>query len=95
MKKHIIPILFAVLVSAVSFAQVKNYHDIKYPEARAPHIVKPYEFKLKNGLTVLLMEDHELPVVKGKIMFHTGSVADPKGKEGLADLTAKRWRDAG
>ncbi len=93
--KRIPVFLVALLLTAVSFAQVKDYHYIKYPTARAPQIVKPFQFKLKNGLTVLLLEDHELPIVSGQILFHTGSVADPAGKAGLAALVGDTMRTAG
>ncbi|MCU1286767.1 MAG: Insulinase-like:Peptidase C-terminal [Acidobacteriales bacterium] len=43
---------------------------------------------LKNGLTVLLMEQHRLPIVSMSYIVRAGSTADPKGKEGLASLTA-------
>jgi len=44
--------------------------------------------KLKNGLTLLLMEQHEIPIVSFSFIVRAGSVADPQGKEGLASLTA-------
>jgi zinc protease len=49
----------------------------------------PYKkVKLKNGMTILLMEQHEVPLVSFSIIVKAGSVADPAGKEGLAALTA-------
>lgn len=44
--------------------------------------------KLKNGLTLLLMEQHEIPIVSFSFIVRAGSTADPQGKEGLASLTA-------
>lgn len=44
--------------------------------------------KLKNGLTLLLMEQHEIPIVSFSFIVRSGSIADPQGKEGLASLTA-------
>jgi zinc protease len=44
--------------------------------------------RLKNGLTLLLMEQHEVPVISFNFIVKAGSVADPAGKEGLASLTA-------
>jgi predicted Zn-dependent peptidase len=43
---------------------------------------------LPNGLTLLLMEHHEVPVVSFDFIIRSGSVADPAGKEGAASLTA-------
>jgi zinc protease len=49
----------------------------------------PYRnVKLGNGLTLLLMEQHEVPVISFSFIIKAGSVADPAGKEGLASLTA-------
>ncbi len=44
--------------------------------------------RLKNGLTLLLMEQHEVPIVSFNFIVKAGSVADPAGKEGVASLTA-------
>src|SRR5437879_11135265 len=43
---------------------------------------------LKNGLTLLLMEQHKLPIISFSYIVRAGSTSDPKGKEGLASLTA-------
>lgn len=49
----------------------------------------PYKkVQLKNGMTVLLMEQREVPVVSFNFILRAGSIADPAGKEGLASLTA-------
>jgi zinc protease len=49
----------------------------------------PYKkLKLKNGMTVLLMEQHEVPIISFNFIVKAGSVADPAGKEGLASLAA-------
>lgn len=51
-------------------------------------LVPPYErTTLPNGLTLLLLEHHEVPVVNFECVFRSGSMADPAGKEGLADMT--------
>ena len=43
--------------------------------------------KLSNGLEVVLLERHELPLVDVRLLSRAGYAADPKGKEGLANLT--------
>lgn len=43
---------------------------------------------LKNGLTVLLMEKHGVPIIDFAAIVKAGSVADPAGQEGLASITA-------
>ncbi len=44
--------------------------------------------KLSNGATLLVSEQHQLPMVTMAIAFDAGVRRDPKGKEGLAELTA-------
>jgi len=90
-----IAVLILCVAAITGFAQVTDYEDLKFPKAKAPKIVKPIKFELKNGLTVLLLEDRDLPVISGEIRFHAGSVLDPKGKEGLADLVGDTMRTGG
>ncbi len=53
----------------------------------------PYKkLKLKNGMTLLLMEQHEVPIVSFNFLVKTGAVADPAGKEGVAWMTANLLR---
>jgi predicted Zn-dependent peptidase len=47
---------------------------------------------LKNGLTLLLMEKHGVPLVSLAGIVKAGSVADPMGEEGLAAVTASLLR---
>ena len=44
--------------------------------------------QLPNGLTLLLLEKHELPLISIEVGLRSGSVADPAGKEGVASLTS-------
>ena len=46
------------------------------------------ERTLPNGLRLLVVEHHELPVADLILVLKTGSEADPRGREGLATLTA-------
>ncbi len=43
---------------------------------------------LKNGLTVLLLEKHGVPMVSFIALVKSGAAADPAGQEGLASVTA-------
>ncbi len=63
----------------------------KPPELGIPGALKlpPIErFKLSNGLQVVLMEKHSVPLVQVNLMVKTGSAMDPSGQSGLASLTA-------
>jgi zinc protease len=44
--------------------------------------------RLTNGLEVLVVEQHELPVVDLNLVVKSGGAADPVGKGGLASITA-------
>ena len=47
------------------------------------------------GLTVLLSESRALPMVEVRILMRAGSAYDPKGKEGVAALTAWMFNEGG
>lgn len=50
---------------------------------------------LSTGTPAYLIEDPALPIVDLQIFIRAGSFADPKGKEGLADLCASLMRTGG
>ena len=49
----------------------------------------PASFKLANGLTVLLAEQHQLPIVSAHLVVLNGSDANPIDKPGVASFTAQ------
>jgi len=53
----------------------------------------PQRFALPNGLTVLLLEQHQLPVVAANLVVLSGSDANPPGEPGLAAFTADMLRE--
>lgn len=55
--------------------------------ARATDI-NPVRYVAPNGLTVLVLEQHALPIVQIHALVKTGSIQDPPGKAGLANLVA-------
>ncbi len=57
-------------------------------EARPFRVPPPSRFALANGLEVLLVEHHELPLVAMRLVVRAGSAADPADRPGLASLTA-------
>src|SRR4051794_28191580 len=44
------------------------------------------KFTLDNGLTVLVREDHKLPIVSVAVVYRAGSRDDPQGREGMSHL---------
>lgn len=57
-------------------------------EAQSLHMPPHEKYVLKNGLTVLLLEKHGVPMINLFAIVKTGSTADPAGEEGLASITA-------
>ncbi len=45
-------------------------------------------FRLQNGLTVLLVESHRLPIVASTLVLRSGSAQDPQDLPGLSGYTA-------
>jgi zinc protease len=53
----------------------------------APRLSVPYTmFTLPNGLTVILHEDHSVPVVSVNVWYHVGSAHEKPGRTGFAHL---------
>ena len=44
--------------------------------------------ELDNGTVLLLSEKHDVPLIGMRAVIRGGSIADPEGKAGLADLLA-------
>ncbi len=77
-------ILLAIFITTTAASIPAANGELKLP---------PYKkVKLANGLTLLLMEQHEVPVISFNFIVKAGSTADPAGKEGLASVTAELLR---
>src|SRR2546426_11674719 len=61
----------------------------------APARLRPVRFPpfrevaLPNGMTLLLVENHEQPTLSVSLSFRAGTVYDPAGKEGVAAIVAE------
>ncbi len=90
-------IFLVALVSGVCSAESTptiNPDDIKYPPLTfAPPEAEMVE--LKNGIIVYILEDHEVPLINISAVIRTGSIYDPQGKEGLAEITGCVMRTGG
>ncbi len=76
-------------------AQATRAGDLRYPPLPAFEIPQPERVVLDNGLVVMLLEDHELPLVEATALVRAGGRFDPAGKVGLADLAAEVMRTGG
>jgi predicted Zn-dependent peptidase len=76
--------VMSVSAMAQAAPEAGSFAVYQLPEAR--------RVKLPNGLVVLLLEKHELPLISAELMIRSGGLADPAGKEGLASVTAAMLR---
>jgi zinc protease len=60
--------------------------------AQSIHIPPHERVVFKNGLTVLFLEKHGVPIVNFAALVKTGAAGDPLGEEGLASITAQLLR---
>lgn len=67
---------------------------IKYPPLQF-NLPQAQRVVLENGIVLYIMEDHELPLISVNALIKTGSMYDPEGKEGVAQLTAYVMRTGG
>ena len=96
-------VLALALLAPVAGAQTElrhavvlpSYKDLKFPPLPPLQIPQPTEVTLSNGMKVLLLEDHELPLVSGAALIRTGNLFDPPTKRGLAELTGEVLRSGG
>ena len=90
--------LAVILISAISFSQSAPPKPANRPASKtgahsaatSPQIpipdIKYTKFVLKNGLTVLVHEDHKAPIVAVNTWYHVGSKNEKPGKTGFAHL---------
>ncbi len=76
-------------------AQVSKADDLVYPAIPTVEIPSPQRVQLKNGLTLMLLEDHELPLVEARALIRTGSRWEPADHVGLASLVGQVLRSGG
>src|SRR5690349_9377230 len=72
-----------------------SWKDLKFPELKKIEIPNVAEATLPNGLRIYLLENHELPLVRGLALVRTGNLFDPADKVGLATMTGSLIRSGG
>ncbi len=73
----------------------QSYKDLKFPPLKPIKMPKVKRTVLPNGMIVLLVEDHELPLVEASMRIGVGGVYDPADKVGLASITGEVMRTGG
>jgi zinc protease len=76
----------------IRIVQPASAADRVAPPAPGPELVasvpRPVTRKLANGLTLIVVERHDLPLLTASLLTETGAAADPRGKAGLNELAA-------
>ena len=72
-----------------------SWEKISIPSLPAFRPQQPTKITLKNGMTIFLQEDHELPFINGFVIIRGGSSDEPASKTGLIDLYSQAWRTSG
>jgi zinc protease len=79
-----------IVAAALFMVGAANAQTVTPP---APGPLRPYafpaveQFQLSNGLKVILVEKHTVPVVEARLIVDAGAQREPAGKSGLASLT--------
>jgi zinc protease len=82
----------AALTLALTVAGIAGAQEVKPP---APGPLRPYvfprveQFQLSNGLKVVVVEKHTLPMVEGRLIIDAGAMREPAEKNGLASLAGR------
>jgi len=85
------PILLTLALAAITGPLAAQDFPTKPP---APMPVKAAQFPpfqeavLPNGMRLLVVENHKLPVISVQLAFAAGGTSDPDGKVGMADMVA-------
>ena len=83
---------FAVVAASLlmmigsAFGQATSVNQIKTPPLRSFSMPQPKRIQLANGMVIFLMEDHELPLVRGSALIRGGGRDVPAAKAGLLGI---------
>ncbi|HCU25254.1 MAG TPA: hypothetical protein DF383_09565 [Deltaproteobacteria bacterium] len=84
--------LFLLPMEAGAQSELAALEKTALPEIHVPEMQRR---ALPNGLQLLLLEDHELPVVRAYLYIRSGGIYEPADKVGLAALTGRLLREGG
>lgn len=81
-----------ILFAAAIVAPLAAGAQMQQPPGPGP--LRPYvfprieEFQLANGMKVVLVEKHRLPIISSRIILDAGAMREPASKAGLANIAA-------
>jgi len=91
----LLSVLAVCSAGAATKQAAPDYRQLKYPELKKIEIPEVTRVTLSNGMRLLLLEDHELPLIHLSARIRTGSIYEPAEKVGLADITGEVMRTGG
>lgn len=86
MKKKLICLMMGLFITTSTFAQVDRSQPKPGPAPKV-NIGKPQSFKMSNGLTVLVVENHKLPKITATLTIDNPPFAEGS-KVGVSTLTS-------
>lgn len=94
-RPYILIAFLALILVLPASAQVQDYKQIQSPPLHSLNIPEPQRITLPNGMLVMLLEDHELPVVEAFARVRAGSRLEPGEKAGLGAILGDVQRTGG
>lgn len=88
-------LLLLAVPAAAQKRPVDRPEEITAPALPAFEIPQPRRVELPNGMVVMLIEDHELPLVRATAIVNTGSRLEPANHAGVASVTGSVLRSGG
>ena len=79
-------VLRAIVALALVWAPTPSSSQTVPRETRQQSILPFTQFTLDNGLTLLVCEDHKLPIASVTVVYNVGSRFDPPGRSGMSHL---------
>lgn len=81
-KKSLFCVALLLVLTTIADAQTKRIEKVT---RKGNELVISYEkYKLPNGLTILVHEDHSDPIVYVDVTYHVGSAREQEGRSGFA-----------
>ena len=82
-------------MSNATLTPAAKLQDVKYPSLNPIRMPEAVRHVLSSGMVVYLLRDDRLPLVDWELIAGAGSVWDPKGKQGVAELGGEVMRIGG
>ncbi|MCA9754551.1 MAG: insulinase family protein [Candidatus Eisenbacteria bacterium] len=76
-------------------AQFGDPREIPIPSLGTVEIPDPIRYEMDNGMVVMMVVDHEFPIVDAQARIRAGSIYEPAEKVGLASICGEVMRTGG